>query len=330
MLKSNNFTGPLANYMQGLLKEKRNLGFKYEEQERLLGILDTLSESFDCSNGLSKELCMKFVEKEPNWHQATQESRVYLIRVLAEYMIRHNAPAYMLDTSIITKKYEDFKPYIFTHSQIHDIFCAADNINHNWCNSHIFYPTILRVQYGCGLRISETLGLKIKDVDFKNNILHIKNAKNNKDRDIPFSESISIYLKWYFNKIHITYNDNDYFFKSNFGNGLYNKSSVNNYFHDILFQCGIQSGGRRCAGPHLHNLRHTFCVHSLSNMLHNGISHEVALPLLMTYLGHNSLSETGKYLKLTAEVFPDLVEQINKIYSKIIPNLDVKFEYDDE
>ena len=65
-------------------------------------------------------------------------------------------------------------------------------------------------------------------------------------------------------------------------------------------------------------------------MLHKGISHEVALPLLMTYLGHNSLSETGKYLKLTAEAFPDLVEQINKIYSNVIPNLEVKFEYEDE
>ena len=330
MLKSNNFTGPLANYMQGVLIEKRKLGFKYEEQERLFRILDELSKSFDCSNGLSKELCMKFVEKEPNWHQATQEGRVYLIRVLAEYMIRHNVPAHMLDTSIITKKYEDFKPYIFTHSQIHDIFCAADKINPIWSNSHIFYPTILRVQYGCGLRISETLGLKIKDVDFKNNILHVKNAKNNKDRDIPFSNSIAIYLKWYFNKIHVVYNSEDYFFKSKLGNGLYNKSSVNSYFHDILFKCGIQSGGRRNGGPHLHNLRHTFCVHSLSNMLHKGISHEVALPLLMIYLGHNSLSETGKYLKLTAEAFPDLVEQINKIYCNVIPNLEVKFEYEDE
>ena len=283
MLNSNNFNGPLSNYIKGFLEEKRNLGFKYEEQERLLIILDELSKSFDCSNGLPKELCLEFIKKEPNWHQATQEIRVYLIRVLAEYMIRHNVHAYMLDASIITKKNENFKPYIFTQAQIHDIFCAADNIKPNWCNSHIFYPTILRVQYGCGLRISETLGLKIKDVDFKNNIFHIKNAKNNKDRDVPFSDSIGIYLKWYFKNIHIVYNNDDYFFKSKLGNGLYNKSSVNNYFHDILFNCGIQSGGRRYGGPHLHNLRHTFCVHSLSNMLHNGISHEVALPLLMTH-----------------------------------------------
>ena len=325
------FTGPLAIYMQGLLEEKRKLGFKYEEQERLLFVLDQMSKSFDCNNGLSKELCMEFVKKEPNWHQATQESRVALIRILAEYMIRHDAHAYMLDSSIITKKYENFKPYIFTHDQIQDIFCVADNIKPNAVNSHIFYPTILRIQYGCGLRISETLELKIKDVDFENKVLHVRNAKNNKDRYVPFTDSIAEYLKWYLKKIHKSYYcEDDYFFKSNRGTGHYEKTAVNHYFHDILFECGIKSGGRKNGGPHLHNLRHTFCVHSMSNMFHKGISHEVALPLLMTYMGHASLSETGKYLKLTAESFPDLVEQINQMYNQIIPDLEVKTEYEDD
>ena len=50
----------------------------------------------------------------------------------------------------------------------------------------------------------------------------------------------------------------------------------------------------------------------------------------MTYMGHATLSETGRYLKLTAEAFPDLVEQINKIYGSIMPNLEVKTEYEDD
>jgi integrase/recombinase XerD len=68
----------------------------------------------------------------------------------------------------------------------------------------------------------------------------------------------------------------------------------------------------------------------MSNMFHDGIPHEVALPLLMTYMGHATLSETGKYLKLTAEAFPDLVEQINKIFGAIMPDLEVKTEYEDD
>ena len=67
----------------------------------------------------------------------------------------------------------------------------------------------------------------------------------------------------------------------------------------------------------------------MNNMFHNGIPHEVALPLLMTYMGHATLSETGKYLKLTAEAFPDLIDQINKIYGSIMPDLEVKTEYEE-
>jgi len=172
-------------------------------------------------------------------------------------MIRHDAPAYLINNNIVTNQHEDFKPYIFTHKQIADIFAVADTVKPNSVNSHIFYPTILRVQYGCGLRISETLGLRMKDVDFDNQVLHVINAKNNKDRDIPVSDSVIKYMKWYNRRIHPVYAPEDYFFKSRFGNGHYEKTAVNHYFRDILFDCGIKHGGKNDSGPHLHNLRHT-------------------------------------------------------------------------
>ena len=330
MSKNKTFTGPLAEHIQRFLNEKRSLGYKYEEQERVLYVLDQMSKQFDCSNGLPKNLCLAFIERDPNWRQKTQEQRVTLIRTFAEYLIRHETPAYLVDFSIVTNRHEDFKPYIFTHSQIKDIFNAADSIRPHSSNSHIFYPAILRIQYGCGLRISETLGLRMKDVDMDKNILHVINAKNNKDRDIPVSDSVMEYIKWYGRKTHAAYEPDGFFFRSRRGNGHYDKTSVNHYFRDILFECGIMHGNKSDGGPHLHNLRHTFCVHSLEAMLRNGISHQVALPLLMTYMGHSSLSATGRYLKRTAEAFPDLVDQISRIYADIIPDLEVKTEYEDE
>jgi len=330
MSRNREFSGPLANYLRGLLDEKRALGFKYDEPERMMSVLDEMSKHYDCTEGMPKELCLAFVERDPNWRQATQENRVSLIRTLAEYMIRHDFPAHLVDRTIVTNQHEDFKPYIFTHQQILDIFAASDKIKPNYANSHVFYPTVLRVQYGCGLRISETLGLRMKDVDFSNSVLHVINAKNNKDRDIPVGGSVIEYMRWYNRKVHPAYAPEDYFFKSRRGMGHYEKTAVNHYFRDILFDCGIKHGGKGEGGPHLHNLRHTFCVHSLEAMLRNGITHQTALPLLMTYMGHSTLSSTGRYLKLTAEAFPDLVQQINKIYSVIIPDLEVKTEYEDD
>ena len=73
MSGSKGFTGQLAPYMSSFLAEKRSLGFKYHEQERMLHVLYHMSGGYDCSTGLPKELCGAFVQRQPNWRQATQD-----------------------------------------------------------------------------------------------------------------------------------------------------------------------------------------------------------------------------------------------------------------
>ena len=67
MSKNKTFTGPLAEHIRNFLNEKRTLGYKYEEQERVLSVLDRMSQQFDCSNGLPKDLCLAFIQWNPNW-----------------------------------------------------------------------------------------------------------------------------------------------------------------------------------------------------------------------------------------------------------------------
>jgi site-specific recombinase XerD len=325
------FTGPLATHLASLLDEKHALGYKYEEPERLMHEFDEMSKQFDCSTELPKALVLKFIKRKPNWHQATQERHVFIVRTIAKYLIKHDIPAYMIDNAIVTNLNEDFKPYIFSHAEIKRLFDIADVIKPNAVRSHLFYPVILRVQYGCGLRISEALNLRMRDVDLKNNILHVKKSKNNKDRDIPISDSVSDYCQWYSKKIHPFYNEEDYFFKSRWGDGRYRKETVGHYFRKMLFLADIPHGGRKYGGPHLHCLRHTFCVHSMEKMIKEGIPHQVALPLLCNYLGHSSLSATGRYLKLTVEAFPELSNHINLTYGEILPEIDmeVKMSYEE-
>lgn len=324
------FTGPLARDLAGLVEERHRMGFKFSEEERLLHELDRMSTDFDCTSGLPEELVAKFIERKPNWHQGTQKHHVHAVRLLALYLLRHDVPAFLADYSSVTDLHENYKPYIFTHEEIGEIFEKADCIRPNGQRSHIFYPVLLRVQYGCGLRISETLSLRMPDVDFEEKVFHIKDAKNHKDRDVPFSDSIGSYLSWYSLQAHPIYREDDYFFTSRWGDRRYSISTVSSYFREILFRCGIHHGGRKNGGPHLHCLRHTFCCHSLEKMLREGTAHQIALPLLMAYLGHSSLAATGYYLRLTAEAFPDLQDKIDNLYGDVIPDLKVRLDYEDD
>ena len=102
MSKNKTFTGPLAEHIRNFLNEKRTLGYKYEEQERVLSVLDRMSQQFDCSNGLPKALCLAFIQWDPNWKQRTQEQRVILAVII------HSLAGYAIGRSMAHSKVYSF------------------------------------------------------------------------------------------------------------------------------------------------------------------------------------------------------------------------------
>ena len=84
----------------------------------------------------------------------------------------------------------------------------------------------------------------------------------------------------------------------------------------------LPTNGYKGGGPHLHCLRHTFCIHSLEQMLKNDIPHGVTLQLPSAYMGHQSLSATARYLQFTVETFPDLMAVIEMAYQDLFPKIE--------
>jgi integrase/recombinase XerD len=324
MIMNNIFTGYFSSDLELMLSEKRALGLKYVEQERLMHVFDKLSQQYDCTNGLSKDLVLTFVEKQPHWKRRTQEIRITSIRQIAYFFNTHGIKSYLCDTGRVMKLDEHFKPYIFTHDEIQRIFKEIDSEKaaRHYDRNHIFYPVIIRMLYSCGLRISEALNLKIKDVDLKNALIYIIDSKNHKCRTLPMDDSLIYFCEGYLKQIHPVYKDDDYFFEPPSGK-KYNKTTVYHHFRKILFKCGISHGGRRNGGPRLHDLRHTFCICSLRQFLENGVDYQTALPILSVYMGHSKLSSTGKYLRLTAEAYPEIAKKLENQYGNIIPDLEV-------
>ena len=98
------------------------------------------------------------------------------------------------------------------------------------------------------------------------------------------------------------------------------------YSHrDILFSAGIPYRGRG-KGPRLHDLRHTFCVHSLQKLTAHGEDPYAVLPLLMTYMGHRSVQATSQYIHLSAESFPAILKQSEALFGNLIPLEDISNE----
>ena len=69
----------------------------------------------------------------------------------------------------------------------------------------------------------------------------------------------------------------------------------------------------------LHDLRHTFAVHCLKKWVVAGNDINTMLPVLSAYLGHKNLKGTQQYLRLTADMYPNITESIERQFGTIVP-----------
>jgi integrase len=242
-----------------------------------------------------------------------------VLRQFARYLQRSGYDAYIFPIELLPKKEHTYTPYVFTRDEIASLLKAAEKIkpNREFPTRHIVLPLLFRTLYCCGLRISEALNLTIGDIDFVNGILILKNAKDYRDRLIPLSPDLLQRYHAYQQCIHSESKIGSYFFQSDYGK-QYSSGAVATNFRNLLWECGIQYGGRK-KGPHLHSLRHTFSVHCLKQAMAKGQDIKEFLPVLSAYLGHSTLAGTQKYLHLTAELYPDILSKLEKSCGYIIP-----------
>tara|TARA_R110002072_G_scaffold74469_6_gene176452 strand:- start:2917 stop:3489 length:573 start_codon:yes stop_codon:yes gene_type:complete len=182
-------------------------------------------------------------------------------------------------------------------------------------------PALFRLLYGTGLRINEALSILDGDINLESNYLVIRNSKNNQERLIPISGSLSAVCREYvkYRDMMPVSRENGYFFISLNGNKC-KSGVVYGWFRKILVRAGIPyAGGHQ--GPRIHDLRHTFAVHSLAKMAESGLDLYCALPYLSTYLGHQSIRATNGYVRLTAEMYPGLLKNIDTVCLNVFPKI---------
>ena len=179
-------------------------------------------------------------------------------------------------------------------------------------------PILLRLLYGCGLRISEALLLRVADIDLENGVLHIRHGKNYRERLVPMSPSLIKRCAAYA-QIVLAEKGSDAYFLFRMANQPYSRSGIERH---SAGSCGtpIPYLGKD-RGPSVHDLRHTFVCHRLNQWAADGADLNAVLPVLSKYLGHTSVSATGWYLRLTAEAYPDVIQAMEHFSADVFPNV---------
>lgn len=283
-----------------------------------------LCESILGKGNLSEHVINTWVETV-HGKSSSVENEIIVIRQFLKYIQISGETVYL---PIIPIVHDDYVPYLFTDNELNKIFDSADSIVQTDKkadpNLVIEFPVIIRLLYSCGLRIGETVKMKMSDVDFTNGILRMLNTKGDKHRLVPMSDSMTDILQKYCMAMGLIKNHNSWLFPSAMHAGHISDRSVKHRFEKILKGNGIQLNNRKKyeRGPCLHCFRHLFAFKSFAQAERAGRRLDDAIPYLSIYLGHDSLDETSKYLKFSNELFPESIDAFGSYMEDLFSEVD--------
>ena len=165
-------------------------------------------------------------------------------------------------------------PVVLSKEEIQKILASTRNQKHR---------LLLSLAYGAGLRVGEVVKLQVRDIDFSQNVIHVRQGKGSRDRYTLLPDALVDVLKGWVSGLGIE----DFLFHSE--HYLKNNPIVKRTAQKIFNRTLISAGIRKKAT--FHSLRHSFATH----LLENGVD----LRYIQELLGHRDIKTTQRYAQVT-------------------------------
>jgi integrase len=307
-----------AEAAQKYISLKQQTGMKFESQERYLRHFD----AFYYRNGFEESTLTKGIVNDfiynPNERPVSHHNKEVLMRDFAIYLVDRGHHAYVAEVKTKLPRCK-FVPRILTDDETRRMFKAIDNYPQTQMSyRNAVDPVLFRFLYGTGVRISEALNLVLNDINVESGIATIRAAKNMKDRLIPMADSLTKRIVIFMNNFHRYSDRKIWLFPSCYHGTMrqMDKSTAYNHFRDYLLMADIS---HTAVGPRVHSFRHGFAVKCLKNWVLDGNDLTVLLPYLSAYMGHSDFRATQYYLRLTSDLYPEIVRRVEAEFGYVIP-----------
>ena len=180
-------------------------------------------------------------------------------------------------------KKEKALPIVLSKEEINKMISLTENIKHK---------CILIIMYSGGLRVSEVINLKIKDIDSKRGLITIRQSKGKKDRNTLLSAKSLFTLRQYYR----IFAPKIYLFEGARGD-KYTSSSL----QKVVKQAASRAGITKHVTPH--TLRHSFATH----LLEQGVN----LRYIQNILGHESSKTTEIYTHVSSTGIKNIINPLD-------------------
>lgn len=296
----------LQKAMADYLSMRRALGYKLKDAARLLADFAAFYEQQGARH-ITIPLALQGAQRTPA-KPAEWARRLTCVRCFARYWSATDPQTQIPPWSLLPHRPSRARPYLYTAKEIGQLLAAAQEIGGL---PGLTYYCLLGLLSVTGLRMSEVLNLRVKDVDLAQGVLVIVATKFGKTRLVPIHATTQKALAQYVRDRDRTFGGNlSYFFVSQRGHRL-DGGQVRRTFYRLSRKVGLR-GPTASHGPRLHDFRHLFATKTLLCWYRSGQDVERRLPVLSTYLGHGHVSDTYWYLTSCPELMGLVVNRLEK------------------
>ncbi len=220
--------------------------------------------------------------QEKDISSSQQNQRINAIKFYYEKVLNRKKEYYQIDRP----RKERRLPDVLSKEDIGRMIKATANLKHK---------CLISIIYSCGLRRSEAVNLRLKDIDSKRMLIKIRGAKGKKDRYVPLSGVLLELLRNYYRKEK----PSNWLFEG-LGGMQYSTTSIYNVVKNTARKAGI----KKRIYPHI--LRHSFATHHLEQ--------GTDLRFIQAFLGHESSKTTEIYTHVSNKELLKFKNPLDEIF----------------
>jgi len=300
----------LHSNLRDYLQVRRRLGFDLRNDERLLqGFVEFLERAG--AKRVTTDLALMWAKLPVDARPYTWRQRLGIVRGFARYLATIDPASEVPSKDLLPAQYVRVTPHIYSRAEIAALMGAARALTP--APRAATYETLIGLLAATGLRPGEALGLDRQDVDLRGGALHLRAAKQQKQREVPLHQSTTDALRKYARVRDRRWStpQTPAFFL-NASAGRLSRSEFNHRFAKLTAQAGLEGRGAR-PRPRPHDLRHSFAVRTLLGWYRAGEDIDQQMPLLCTYLGHVNPASTYWYLSAAPELMGLVGQRLDRV-----------------
>jgi len=290
----------LERSLDDYLRIRRALGYTLTDSGRLLADFVAFVDQAG-SDTITTDLAVAWAtlprDTSPGWWAR----RLSAVRGFARYQLTIDAATEIPPIGILPGRNHRPTPFLYSEDDIVALLAAARTLSSPL--KAATFETLLGLLASTGMRVGEAIRLDHTDIDLDDGTVTVNDSKFGRSRVVPLHNSTVDALRAYADlRDRLCPHPNaPSFFVSTRAARLAH-STINETFHQLLRQAGLDQsapGGRR---PRVHDFRHSFAVGTLLGWYRDGGDVQARLPFLSTYLGHVHPSDTYWYLSAAPEL----------------------------